>query len=168
MIMFNSDLKEFLLKINNQEEKKDITNKVIQYLLEDNITPLGFYSLLENNGIQNVQSLKKSFINLFVDIKNEIIASTHFLSDQHLQDLSILKKLFQINESELLHYKTNEIQDIISNQIKYLIDFKKFNKTEIKHNLLGLKQLLGLPIVHRSNYIDNQEQLNTLQPKLLV
>lgn len=168
MIVLTIDLREFLLKIHDQKEKEDITTKVIQYLLEENITALGFYSLLENNGIQNVQSLKKSLINLFIEIKNEIIASTHFLPDFLLQDLNTLKKLFQINESELLHYKTNEIQDIISNQIQYLINFKKFNNTDVKQNLMGLKQLLGLPIAHTSYYVNNKERLNTLKHELSV
>lgn len=166
MLMFKSDLKEYLLNIHDQKKKKDITEIVIKYLLEDNNTALGFYSLLEDYGIQNVQSLKKSLINLFIDIKNEIIASTHFLSNQHLQDLDILKKLFQINDTELLHYKTNEIQDIISNQIKYLIDLKNLDQADIKHNLSNLKQLLGIPISRTSNSINNNKQLQTLQQQL--
>ncbi|MEK6451124.1 MULTISPECIES: hypothetical protein [Myroides] len=138
MIQFNSDIKESiqLLKSDNI-----ITQKAINYLISDNVTSLGFYSLLENNGIYNAQSLKKYFLSLLIDIKNEIIKKHHYFKEEHIIDLKIIKRLFQINDNELLHYKSQEIDLIINNQLMYLT-----NRKEYKRHLNILQSLLGISI----------------------
>lgn len=161
MITFNSNIKEFLQTIVDKNDDNVIKNKIIDYLLKDNITGWGFYSTLENNGILNIQSLKRVFINLLLEIKNEMINSQLYLTNKHFDDLDILKKIFQINDSELLYYKNDEIKEIINKQMLYCINTKKINQSETTIYLNRLKQVLGLPHTEYFNSISNISLLST-------
>lgn len=150
MIIFKSDLQNHFATLNERQESKNTTQQILSYLSQSIVTPIGFYGILENNQIENILSIKKTLINLFVDIKLEILNSVHYLTDDHLQDLNKIKLLFQINENELLNYKTNEIQDIISKQIYSLENKGQIKRSEIKDNLNGLKKLLGIPTLNHN------------------
>lgn len=155
MIIFKSDLQSHFATLNERQESKNTTQQILSYLSQSIVTPIGFYGILENNQIENILSIKKTLINLFVDLKFEILNSVHYLTDEHLQDLNKIKVLFQINENELLNYKTNEIQDIISKQIYSLENKGQIKQSEIKDNLNGLKKLLGIPTLnHNKTCID--------------
>lgn len=150
MITFKSDLQSYFASLNEKIGSKNTTNQILSYLSQNIVTSIGFYGMLENNQIENILSIKKILINLFVDIKMEILDDIHYLTDEHLQDLSKIKVLFQINEHELLNYKTSEIQDIISKQIFTLESKELIKKDEIKKNLISLKLLLGIPTLNQS------------------
>lgn len=151
MITFNSNIKDFLQTIVNKNDDNKIKHKIIDYLLKDNITGWGFYSVLENNGILNIQSLKRVFINLLLEIKNEMINSHLYLTNKHFDDLEILKKIFQINDDELLYYKNDEINEIINKQMLYCIDTEKTTQSETTIYINRLKQVLGLHQTQISN-----------------
>lgn len=157
MIYFNSDIKESIQAVSNENI---ITRKVINYILQDNITVFGFYSLLENNGIHNVQSLKKSFLNLFIDVKNEIIKKHKYLKEEHINDLKIIKQLFQINDNELLYYKSHEIDTIINNQLTYLMNRKEY--------IYSLQSLLGITINSVTSFSQKKEQKNMSKIELAI
>lgn len=160
MIQFNSDIKELIQPINNPNI---ITQKVINYILENEITALGFYSLLDNNGIYNVQSLKKSLLSLFIDIKDEIIKKHHYLKEEHIEDLKILKQLFQINNKELLYYKSQEINEIISEQLEYLANTKEI--TKYRNNL---HSLFGLSVNTSTYHLEKEKTSNTTKMELVL
>ncbi|MDM1347302.1 hypothetical protein [Myroides marinus] len=155
MIIFKSDLQDHFARLNEKQESKSTTQQILSYLSQSIVTPIGFYGVLENNQIDNILSIKKTLINLFVDIKLEVLNSVNYLTNDHLQDLNKLKILFQINENELLNYKTSEIQDIISKQVYSLENKEEIKSSEIKDNLNGLKKLLGIPTLnHNKTCID--------------
>ncbi|WP_121965982.1 hypothetical protein [Myroides sp. N17-2] len=150
MIVFTSDLQNHFATLNDKLESKNTAHQILSYLSQNIVTSIGFYGMLENNQIENIVSIKKTLINLFVDIKLEVLNSVHYLTNDHLQDLNKIKILFQINEQELLNYKTSEIQDIISKQIFSLENKEQVDRSEIKKNLTGLKQLLGIPTLNHN------------------
>ncbi|WP_025124613.1 hypothetical protein [Myroides odoratimimus] len=161
MIVFKSDLQNHLSNLNAKEKSKNTTNYILSYLTQNTITPIGFYGMLENNQVENILSIKKALINLFVDIKLEILDTIGYLTEDHLQDLNKIKILFQINEQELLNYKTYEIQSIITQQISTLENKYQKNGLDIMKNLNSLKRLLGIPTLEHSNTLDANLYSNT-------
>lgn len=168
MIVFTSDLQNHFATLNDKLESKNTTHQILSYLSQNIVTSIGFYGMLENNQIENIVSIKKTLINLFVDIKLEILNSVHYLTNDHLQDLNKIKILFQINEQELLSYKTTEIQDIISKQIFTLENKEQVDQSEIKKNLTGLKQLLGIPTLNHNNISIDQYAYTTSPIEAIV
>lgn len=168
MIVFTSDLQNHFATLNDKLESKNTTHQILSYLSQNIVTSIGFYGMLENNQIENIVSIKKTLINLFVDIKLEILNSVHYLTNDHLQDLNKIKILFQINEQELLSYKTTEIQDIISKQIFTLENKEQVDQSEIKKNLTGLKQLLGIPTLNYNNISIDQYAYTTSPIEAIV
>ncbi|EHO08538.1 hypothetical protein HX030_15805 [Myroides odoratimimus] len=162
MIVFKSDLQNHLSNLNAKKESKNTTNYILSYLTQNTITPIGFYGMLENNQIENILSIKKALINLFIDIKLEILDAIGYLTEDHLQDLNKLKILFQINEQELLSYKTYEIQDIITQQISTLENKCKNNGLDIMKNLKSLKRLLGIPTPELNMTLDTNLYTNSM------
>ncbi|MEK6492687.1 hypothetical protein [Myroides odoratimimus] len=167
MIVFKSDLQNHLTNLNAKKESKNTTNYILSYLTQKTITPIGFYGMLENNQIENILSIKKALINLFVDIKLEILNSVGHLTEDHLQDLNKIKILFQINEQELLNYKTYEIHDIIALQVSSLEDKSQKNGLDIMRNLNSLKKLLGIPTLGHNNTLDANLYSNTTTEVLI-
>ncbi|MHC5353266.1 hypothetical protein ACYSNX_03590 [Myroides sp. LJL115] len=143
MIKFKSNLSYYINLIEKQESNNIILSQILSYLSSEHITFLGFYALLENNNIYHLKSIKRDLLHAYCSLKKSIQSEQKYINWDHLQDLRIIKNLWQIEALELLEYKKQDVEEILNLQNGYFSSQDKKESMKCKQNLDDLKDLLG-------------------------
>ncbi|MHC5309896.1 hypothetical protein ACYSNM_07460 [Myroides sp. LJL116] len=143
MIKFNSNLSHYINLIGEQESNNKILSQILNYLSSEDITFLGFYALLENNHIYHLKSIKRDLLHAYCALKKSIQSQQNYIDWDHLQDLRIIKNLWEIDPFELIAYKKQDVEEILSLQNGYFSTQANTESTQYKQNIEDLKDLLG-------------------------
>lgn len=143
MIKFNSNLSHYINLIGEQESNNKILSQILNYLSSEHITFLGFYALLEDNHIFHIKSVKRDLLHAYCALKKSIQSTQDYINWDQLQDLRIIKNLWQIEPLELLSYKKQDVEEILNFQNGYFSSQTNTESTQCKQNIEDLKDLLG-------------------------
>lgn len=146
MIEFKSNLPLYFKLQMEQECNNAIMQQVLNYLSSGDITPMGFYALLENNHISNPKSIKLLLLNSFFNLKKKIQLTQQYITTDQLMDLQVIQNLWQINLQDLKGHKQQELSNILALQKYYFTYIAKQQDLETEQNIKALKKLLGMQV----------------------
>lgn len=133
MYTFSQSFSRFIVQRGADHDSKDYICEILK-LLDDNFEFNFFNSILKRYTIQKIEDIKFESLDLLIDYA-DFILTDNIISENEIQDFSILKRVFKIKEGDFMKFKRFEVNEILK---------KEFLR------------------IYSDNYIDKNEQLLSL------
>lgn len=98
--------------------------------------------VLNENGIKNIQEIKKELLYLLISYIN-LILKDHVISHSEKRNIQLLKMYFKIEEGDFYKYNRKDIETSLAKQFELLYNDNMIDKNEALYNV-DLQDLFNL------------------------
>lgn len=133
MYKLSKSFSQFINQKEVRENSEDYLNEILKSL-NDGFDLNKFNLILQRFGITKIEDIKFESINFLIDYANFILTDD-IISEDELQDFSILKRIFRIKKGDFMELKNFEVQEILK---KEFIRIYSDNFINQKQELLNL------------------------------